>query len=129
MTGMLSSIVHGQVEKRLQKHETKKIWRASWPLHYINYHPQAANGEFSSSPGPLYQNEVNCSAFHMEMIFHKKGFARGLILNERVFGTRKWPIACENVKAKPGILNMLQSTSVFIAAEKRAIRSTFQVVK
>ena len=28
------------------------------------------NKAFSSSPGPLYQNEVKCSAFDMEMIFH-----------------------------------------------------------
>ena len=56
---------------------------------------------FPGSPGPLYQNEVKCSAFDMEMIFHshankthfhKKGCALGLILKERVFGTRKWPI-------------------------------------
>ena len=25
---------------------------------------------FPSFPGPLYQNEVNCSAFDLEMIFH-----------------------------------------------------------
>ena len=28
------------------------------------------NRPFLSSPGPLYQNEVKCSAFDMEMIFH-----------------------------------------------------------
>ena len=42
-----------------------------------------------SSPGPLYQNEVKCSAFEMEIIFHshanktyfhKKGCPLGLIL-------------------------------------------------
>ena len=51
----------------------------------------------------LYQNEVKCSAFDMEMIFHshankthfhKKGCALGLILKVRVFGTRKWHISC-----------------------------------
>ena len=54
-----------------------------------------------SSLGPLYQNEVKCSAFDMEMIFHshankthfhKKDCGLGLILKVRVFGTRKWPI-------------------------------------
>ena len=59
------------------------------------------NRPFPSSPGPLYQNEVKCSAFDMEMIFHshankthfhKKGCALGLILKVRVFGTRKWSI-------------------------------------
>ena len=43
---------------------------------------------FPSSLGPLYQNEVKCSSFLMEMIFHprgnkthfhKKGFALGLM--------------------------------------------------
>ena len=57
---------------------------------------------FPSSPGPLYQNKVKCSAFDMEMVFHshanktlfhKKGCAFGLILKERgVFGTWKKPI-------------------------------------
>ena len=56
---------------------------------------------FPSSPGPLYQNEVKCSAFDIEIIFHshankthfhKKGCALGLILKVTVFGTRKWPI-------------------------------------
>ena len=59
------------------------------------------NRPFSSSPGPLFQNEGRCSAFDMEIIFyshankthfHKKGYAPGLILKVRVFGTRKWPI-------------------------------------
>ena len=59
------------------------------------------NRPFPSSSGPLYQNEVKCSAFDMEMIshshankthFHKKGAALGLILKVRVFGTQKWPI-------------------------------------
>ena len=55
--------------------------------------------------GPLYQNEVKCSAFDMEMIFHshvnkthfqKRGGAFGLILKVRVFGARKWPIFLDN---------------------------------
>ena len=52
-----------------------------------------ANRLFPSSPGPLYQNDVKCSAFDMEMIcnshanktyFHKKGCSLGLILKVRV---------------------------------------------
>ena len=59
------------------------------------------NRPFPSSPGPLYQKEVKCSAIDMEIIlhshankthFHKKGCALGLILKVRVFGTQKWPI-------------------------------------
>ena len=65
---------------------------------------KVANRPFPSSPGPLYQNEVKCSAFDMKMIFHshankthfhKKGSAPGLILKVRVFGTRKWPIGLD----------------------------------
>ena len=60
-----------------------------------------SNRPFPSSPGPLFQNEVQCSALDMEMIFHshankthfnQKGCALGLILKVRVFETRKWPI-------------------------------------
>ena len=63
------------------------------------------NRPFPSSPGPLYQNEVRCSAFDVRMIFHshankthfhKKRCALGLILKVRVFETRKWPILCMN---------------------------------
>ena len=53
------------------------------------------NRQFPSLPWPLYQSDVKCSAFDMEMIFilmqikpmhfHKKGCAPGLILNVRVF--------------------------------------------
>ena len=51
---------------------------------------------FPSSPESVHQNEFKCSAFDMKMIFHshankthfhKKGFAVGLILKMRVFGT------------------------------------------
>ena len=56
---------------------------------------------FPGSTGPLYQNEVKCSAFDMKMIFHshanethfhKKVCAVGLILKMRVLRTRKWRI-------------------------------------
>ena len=52
-----------------------------------------ANRLFPSSPRLLYQNDVKCSAFDMEMIcnsqankthFHKKGCSLGLILKVRV---------------------------------------------
>ena len=55
------------------------------------------NTPFRSSSGPLYQNEIKCSALDMEMNvhshanktqFHKKGCALGLILKVKVFGTR-----------------------------------------
>ena len=57
------------------------------------------NKPFPSSPE---NNEVKCSAFDMEMIFHshankthfhKTGCALDLILKVRVLGTRKWPIS------------------------------------
>ena len=61
---------------------------------------RGSNGPLTSFPGPLYQNEVKCSAFDMEIIFHShankthfhvKGCALGLILKVGGFGTRKKP--------------------------------------
>ena len=60
-----------------------------------------SNRPFPSSPGPLNQSEVKCSALDMKNNlnshankphFHKKGCALALILKVTVFGTRKWPI-------------------------------------
>ena len=59
------------------------------------------NTPFPSFPRPQYQNEVRCSAFDVEMIFHshankthfhRKGCVLNLILKVRVFGIRKWSI-------------------------------------
>ena len=56
----------------------------------------------SEFPQPLYQNEVKSSAFKTgndfrshanKTYFRKKGFALGLILKVRDFGTRKWAVA------------------------------------
>ena len=61
---------------------------------------------FPSSPEPLYQNGVKCSAFDMKMIFNshanktyfiQKGCALGLILKVRVSETRRWPIKLNQV--------------------------------
>ena len=41
-------------------------WSSTWPPWR---HVQTSNMSFPSSPGPLYQNEVKCSAFNMEIIF------------------------------------------------------------
>ena len=71
----------------------------------------AGNRPFSSSPWPLYQNEVKCSAFDMEMSFHshvnkthfhKKGCALGLILKVRLFKSRKWSIRHFEVARETG---------------------------
>ena len=35
----------------------------------LTFSRKTYNRPFPSSPGPLYGNEVKCSAFHMEMIF------------------------------------------------------------
>ena len=75
-------------------------------IFYFNLKPAwykiQLNRPFPSSPGPLYQNDVRCSTFDMEMIFpchvnnrthfHKKGWAPNLGLIQRPWGTRKWPI-------------------------------------
>ena len=53
---------------------------------------------FPSSPGPLYQNEVKCSAFDMEKVFHshanKNSFSQERLctwphFESEGFGTRK----------------------------------------
>ena len=64
------------------------------------------NRPFPSSLGPLYQNEVRCSTFLVEMSFicmrmknhfHIKGWAPNLVLIQRSRGTRKWPVTnCGN---------------------------------
>ena len=41
-------------------------WLSTWPPWR---HVQTNNRSFPSSPGPLYQNEVKCSAFDMELFF------------------------------------------------------------
>ena len=63
-----------------------------WIHAFLSTVPLAWKFAISEFPGPLYQNEVKCSAFDMEMIFilmqiQKKSCAIGLILKVRVFGT------------------------------------------
>ena len=61
---------------------------------------------FPSSSGPLYQNEVRCSTFlveisficmrmknHFHSLFHIKGWAPSLVFIQRPGGTPKWPIS------------------------------------
>ena len=43
------------------------------------------NRPFPSSPGPLYQNEVKCSAFDMEMIFHSHAHKTHFLTEEMSF--------------------------------------------
>ena len=78
---------------------------------------------FPSSSGSLYQNEVKCSVFDMEMILHsyanethfnKKGCSLGLILKVRIIGIRKWPIS-SLIKA----VLLLRDVSSFIVCQVR----------
>ena len=77
------------------------IWINQYQYSVDNSEGNQSQRPFPSSHGPLYQNEVKCSAFDMEMIFHshankthfhKKVCALGLILKVRIFGNEKWPI-------------------------------------
>ena len=43
-----------------------QTWRGHWSIS-----PSPMNRPFPSFPGPLYPNEVNCSVFKTEMIFHR----------------------------------------------------------
>ena len=67
----------------------------------VIYWRGATNRPFPSSKKPHFQNEAKFEAIDMKMIFnyyankthfHNKGFAFGLVLKVRFFGTRKWPI-------------------------------------
>ena len=60
------------------------------------------NRPFPSSKKFHFQNEAKCETFVVEMSFiciiikthfHNKGFALSLVLEVKLFGTRKWPIA------------------------------------
>ena len=83
------------------------------------------NGPFTRSPGPLYQNEVKCSAFDMEMVFHshankthfhKEGCALGLMLKVRLFGIRKWPIIDLYMNENP-MVHIIISFPVTVSCE------------
>ena len=99
-----SSYSTGAIHRAQLNHypEIKCISESEWKTHtWRRTHWEQANRPFPSSPGPLYQNEVRCSTFDMEMIFyshankthfHKKGWAPNLVLIQRPGGTRKWPI-------------------------------------
>ena len=63
-----------------------------WIHAFLRTVPLAWKFAISEFPRPLYQNEVKCSAFDMEMFvilmqIQKKSCAIGLILKVRVFGT------------------------------------------
>ena len=73
--------------------------------HPVHTEKNEKNRPFSSSSGTLYQNEVKCSAFDMQMIFHshankphfhKNGCVLGLVLKVRVYelGTGLLPSMC-----------------------------------
>ena len=60
------------------------------------------NRPFQSSPGPLYQNEVKCSAFDMETIFHcrlnKNSFSQERLCTWPHFeSSGKWPIMIDDI--------------------------------
>ena len=87
-----------------------------------NVGENSQNRPFPSSPGPLYQNEVRCSTFLVEMSFicmrmkthfHIKGGAPNLVLIQRPWGTRKWPILRNPLKSA---FDRFLSTSMFFCS-------------
>ena len=75
-------------------------------------------GHFRVPPGLCIKKEVKCSDFDMEMFFYShankthfrnNGCALGLILKERVLGTRKWPL---HTSISGKALNALKSVMV-----------------
>ena len=67
-----------------------------WPVQMF-YYPRLVGAEtiikqaISKFPRPLYQNEVKCSAFDMEMIFHSHANKTHFHKKSCALGTRKWP--------------------------------------
>ena len=66
-------------------------WPSTWPPWR---HVQTSNKSFPISPGPLYQNEVKCSAFDMEIILILKQvkliFTRKVMHLASFWKWRKW---------------------------------------
>ena len=90
-------IVKWQLSKKVSADQCHMVFNWLWAQVYF----LKRNRPFPSFPGPLHQNEVRCSTFDMEMIFHshankthfqKKSWAPKLVLIQRPGGTRKWPI-------------------------------------
>ena len=99
-TGTVSTNIGGRHKPRNKKFERATVL----VIHSLILLSSGASliRHFRVLPGLCIKNEVKCSAFDVEMIFHsyankphfhKKGCALGLILKVKVFGTRKGPIA------------------------------------
>lgn len=78
-----------------------KLMLATNVLRMSNSNPEIRFAGSSGRPKPCSQSESKREIIDMKTIFyphvskmhfHKKDFARSLILKVRVFGTRKWPI-------------------------------------
>ena len=70
-------------------------------LIYLNCVIKILMGHFRDAASLCFKTRPSAKTFLVKMIlyyhenkthFHKKGFAPGLVLRVRVFGTRKWPI-------------------------------------
>ena len=71
-----------KLQFRSEERPRKNFWPAqNWIKHFVDTKPldrsahtelanHRLNEPFASSPGILYQNEVKCSAFDMEIMFH-----------------------------------------------------------
>ena len=86
--------------KSLSASSTDSLWAADQNAPIRERH---FNRPFPSSKTFHFQNEAKCETFVVEMSFnydankthfHNKGFALSLVLKVKLFGTRKWPIAC-----------------------------------
>ena len=95
------------------------------------------NRPFPSSPESVYHNEVKCSAFDIEMIFHsqtnithfhRKGCALGLILKVGGFGTRKWPIGLISLCRNKGLFDSEEVSGCFRRYQNTVYVTTLKII-
>ena len=61
-------------------------------VHNALFSNMRTNRLFPSSPGPLFQNEGNCAAFDIDIIFHSQA-NRTHFHKKGCTSSRKWPIS------------------------------------
>ena len=93
--------INGDPDNRVTRTQSKMSEERVAPCYNSQEMFEEINRPFPSSPGPLFQNDVRCSTFLVEMSFicmrmknhfHIKGWAPNLVLIQRPGGTQKWPI-------------------------------------
>ena len=96
-------IRHWSVSPVRDSWSTPVVWKLESAIHRINSLSSGqTNRPLTSNRNPLFQNKAKCTTFFCEKSFicmriknhfHTKGWALNLVLIQRSWRTRKWPIA------------------------------------